>query len=129
MTSALARFSGSKRIERGAWSQNYVVSWLDSDGYRDHARAIKRAVSGKWGYADPRDAWRAGLSVRYFHNDAQEPGYLTYDAAVADPRTSPAYSGQDYCQRQTVQTALHLDGRMSEAFRWTAKSLYQPLYQ
>lgn len=62
-----------KGIERGAWSQNYVVSWLDSDGYRDHARAIKRAVSGKWGYADPRDAWRAGLSVRYFHNDAQEP--------------------------------------------------------
>lgn len=111
-----------KGIERAAWSQNYVVSWLDSDGYRDHARAIKRAVSGKWGYADPRDAWRAGLSVRYFHNDAQEPGYLTYDAAVADPRSSPAYSGQDHSQRQTVQTALHLDGRMSEAFHWTAKS-------
>ncbi|HHW4680166.1 MAG TPA: TonB-dependent receptor [Xylella taiwanensis] len=111
-----------KGIERGVWSQNYVASWRDSDGYRDHAHAIKRSFSGKWGYADPSDVWRAGLSMRYFHNDAQESGYLTYSDAVAYPRSSPAYSDQDHSQRQTIQTALHLDGSVSEAWHWSAKA-------
>ncbi|HHW4677952.1 MAG TPA: TonB-dependent receptor [Xylella sp.] len=112
----------AKGIERGAWRQNYVASWSDSDGYRDHARAIKRSFSGQWGYVNPSDAWDAGLSMRYFHNNAQEAGYLSYSDAVAYPRSSPPYAGEDHSQRQTMQTALHLDADVSEAWHWSTKA-------
>lgn len=112
----------AKGFENGPWSQNYFVGWRDSDGYRDHAHAVKRNFAGKWFYTDPDGVWRAGLSTRYFHNDAQEAGYLTYADAVAHPRSSPAYSGQDRSERQTVQTALHLDGRIATDWDWSAKA-------
>jgi iron complex outermembrane receptor protein len=112
----------SKGFEQGPWSQNYFVGWRDSDGYRDHARAIKRNFAGKWFYTDADGRWRAGLSTRYFHNDAQESGYLTYADAVAHPRSSPTYSGEDHSERQTVQTALHLDGRIADDWDWNAKA-------
>ncbi|WP_434027368.1 TonB-dependent receptor [[Pseudomonas] boreopolis] len=112
----------AKGFEQGPWSQDYFAGWRDSDGYREHARAIKRTFAGKWFYADPEDRWRAGLSTRYFHNDAQESGYLAYADAVARPRSSPAYSDQDRSERQTVQTALHLDGRIGADWNWNAKA-------
>jgi iron complex outermembrane receptor protein len=41
---------------------------------------------------------------------------------VAHPRSSPTYSGEDHSERQTVQTALHLDGRIADDWDWNAKA-------
>lgn len=112
----------AKGFEHGPWSQNYFVGWRDSDGYRAHARAIKRNFAGKWFYTDPDGDWRAGLSTRYFHDDAEEAGYLSYAEARAAPRSSPAWSGQDRSERQTVQTALYLDGRFAGDWDWNARA-------
>ena len=112
----------AKGFESGAWSQNYFVGWRDSDGYRDHAHAVKRNIAAKWFYTDPESVWRAGLSTRYFHNDAQEAGYLGYADAEAHPRSSPSYSDQDHSERHTMQTALYLDGRMATNWNWSARA-------
>lgn len=113
----------SKGFERGPWSQNYFVGWRESDGYRAHDEAVKRNLAAKWFYTDPDGAWRAGLSTRYYHNSAREPGYFsTYQAADAAPRDAVDYSRNDKGERMTAQTALHLDGRISSDWDWTAKA-------
>lgn len=112
----------AKGSERGPWSQNGFVGWRDSDGYRDHAKAVRRNFAGKGVYTDPDGNWRAGLSARYFHNDAEEAGYLSYADVVSHPRSSPSWSGQDHSERQTVQTALHLDGRIAGDWDWSVKA-------
>lgn len=113
----------SKGFERGPWSQNYFIGWRASDGYRDHAGAVKRNFAGKWFYTDPDGAWRAGLSTRYYHNSAREPGYFpSYAAASAAARDAVDYARNDKGERMTAQTALHLDGRITSDWDWTAKA-------
>lgn len=112
----------AKGFVQGPWSQDYFAAWRDSDGYRDHARAIRRAFSGKWFYTDPQGRWQAGLSGRYYRNDAQEPGYLQYADAVAHPRSSPDYSRQDHSERQLAQTALSAEGQAGSDWHWSAKA-------
>ena len=111
-----------KGIERGAWSQNYVLAWRDSDGYRDHADARKRSVAGKWFYTDPGGAFRAGLTTRYYDNHALEAGYLDAASARAAPRSSPAYAQDDRSERTLRQTALHADGTLGSDAQWSAKA-------
>ena len=110
-----------KGIEAGNWSQNYALSWRDSDGYRDHADARKVALSGKWFYTPDNGRWRAGLSARYYHNKALESGYLSFAEASAAPRSSPAYAAADRGERETLQLAAHLDGQLREDLSWSAK--------
>lgn len=110
----------AKGIERGAWSQNYSVAWRGSDGYRDHAGAVQRKLSGKWFYADPKRDWRAGLSMRYYHNRADEAGYLTDEQARQAPRRSPDFAAADRGARRILQGALHLDGRIGAELSWSA---------
>ncbi|MBB3192888.1 TonB-dependent receptor [Roseateles terrae] len=112
----------------GDWQQNYFIGWRDSDGYRDHAQARKQALSGKWFYTRADLGWRAGLTARYFHNDAQESGYLTREQAEQTPRLSPAYASTDGGERSIRQVALHLDGTLSPASTWTLK-LYGNNYE
>lgn len=113
----------SKGFESGPWSQNYFLGWRDSEGYRDHAGAVKRNLAAKWGYTDPGGDWRAQLSTRYYHNSAREPGYFpSYAQASAAPRDAVGYAEDDGGQRQTLQTALHLDGRFAADWDWSAKA-------
>lgn len=112
----------AKGWEAGDWSQNYFIGWRDSGGYRDHADARKLALSGKWFYTRNDLGWRAGLSARYFHNDALESGYLTREQAQQSPRSSPAYAAADQGERTTSQVALHLDGRWGIGGSWTVKA-------
>jgi len=113
----------SKGVESGPWTQNYFLGWRDSDGYRDHADAVKRNFAAKWGYNAQDDRWRALLSTRYYHNAAREPGYFsTYALAKATPRDAVSYAAADGGQRQTAQTALHLDGRLGQAWTWSGKA-------
>ncbi len=118
----------SKGFEQGAWSQNYMLAWRDSDGYRDHADARKRSVAGKWFYTDPDGAFRAGLTTRYYDNHALEAGYLDAATARAAPRSSPDYAQNDRSQRRLRQTALHADGELGEQAQWSAKA-YQNDYR
>ncbi|PPU73441.1 TonB-dependent receptor [Xanthomonas melonis] len=117
-----------KGVERGAWSQNYVLAWRDSDGYREHADARKRSAAGKWFYTDPDGAFRAGLTTRHYDNHALEAGYLDAATARAAPRSSPAYAQDDRSERQLWQTALHADGTLGAAAQWSAKA-YQNDYR
>jgi len=117
-----------KGFERGAWSQNYVLAWRDSDGYRDHADARKRGVAGKWFYTAPEGAFRAGLTTRYYDNHALEAGYLDAAAARAAPRRSPDYAQNDQSERRVRQTALHADGEFGEQMQLSAKA-YQNDYR
>lgn len=105
----------------GDWQQNYFIGWRDSDGYREHAQARKLALSGKWFYTRADLGWRAGLTARYFHNEAQESGYLTREQAEQTPRLSPSYASTDGGARSIRQVALHLDGTLSAASTWTVK--------
>jgi iron complex outermembrane receptor protein len=118
----------SQGIERGGWSQNYFAAWRDSDGYRDHADARKRAFAGKWFYTAPDAAWRAGLSARYYRNEALEAGYLDYASAQRAPRSSPDYARDDRSERQTGQVSLHLDAQLADAVQGSA-TLYWNRYQ
>jgi iron complex outermembrane receptor protein len=117
-----------KGIESGNWSQNYALSWRDSDGYRDHADARKRALSGKWIYTTDDGRWRAGLSARYFENDALESGYLTDRQAMDTPRISPAFAAADRGERTTGQVGLHLDGEPGADLSWSNR-LYLNSYE
>lgn len=117
-----------KGFERGAWSQNYVLAWRDSDGYRDHADARKRSVAGKWFYTAPEGAFRAGLTTRYYDNHALEAGYLDAASARAAPRRSPEYTQNDRSERRVRQTVLHADGELSEQAQWSANA-YQNDYR
>lgn len=112
----------AKGWETGAWSQNYFLGWRDADGERQHADATQRSFAGKWFYTDPDGRWRAGLTNRYYRNTALEAGYLSYAEVHANPRQSPAYARDDRSERETVQTALHLDGTLGTAWRWNAKA-------
>jgi iron complex outermembrane receptor protein len=117
-----------KGIEHGNWSQNYGVSWRDSDGYRDHADARKLALSGKWFFTSDDRRWRAGAIARYYRNTALESGYLTYEQALAAPRSSPSYAAFDQGERETAQLSAHLDGELSPALSWSGK-LYANRYR
>ncbi len=110
-----------KGIESGNWSQNYALSWRDSDGYRDHADAEKIALSGKWFYTTDDGRWRAGVSARYYRNKALESGYLTYQQAMSAPRSSPAYASADRGERETAQISAHLDGELTPDLSWSTQ--------
>nr|WP_045758380.1 TonB-dependent receptor [Xanthomonas albilineans] len=115
-------------IEHDGWSQNYFAAWRDSDGYRDHADARKHAFAGKWFYTDPDARWRAGLSMRYYHDAALEAGYLDAATAQSAPRSSPDYARDDRSERQTGQVGLHLDARLADTLH-SSTTLYWNRYQ
>lgn len=113
----------AKGFEDGAWSQNYFLGWRDSEGYRDHGRALRRNFAARWFYTDPDGAWRAGLSTRYVENDAEEVGFLpTYAQAQATPRASAPWHADDESARRLVMTALIADGQLGEDWAWSARA-------
>ena len=118
----------AKGLENGAWSQNYFIGWRSADGERDHADGTQRSVAGKWFYTDPDGRWHAGLTSRYYKNAALEAGYLSYAEVQANPNQSPAYARDDRSERETLQTALHLDGTLGTNGSWNAKA-YQNAYR
>lgn len=115
----------TKGIESGNWSQNYFVATRESDGYRDHADADKKALAGKWFYTSDSGHWRAGVIARYYKNKALESGYLTTEQAASAPRSSPVYAAWDRSERETTQLSAHLDGQWNNNLSWAAKAYTQ----
>ncbi|MEG3082364.1 TonB-dependent receptor [Sphingomonas sp. PB2P12] len=109
----------SAGLERGKFSQNYLVSYRRTDGYRDHADLDRLNLAGKWFY--DFGTTRLGAIVRYSTATAQEPGYLTDTDAYTDRRRSYAVSQTDGGKRRIGQYSLHLDSDLADTLALTAK--------
>ena len=112
----------SAGLEKNGFSQNYFVGYRGAGGYRDHADFDKFAFSGKWFYAPDEQPFRAGLSVRWFRNEAEEPGYLTEPDSRARPTLSYPFSATDGGAREIGMVSGHLDVDLAPSLQWSVKS-------
>ncbi|WP_294288238.1 TonB-dependent receptor [uncultured Sphingomonas sp.] len=108
----------SAGVETGKLSQNYLLAYRQTDGYRDHADLDRLNFAGKWFY-DFGPA-RLGLIVRHSRAEADEPGYLTDADAYSNRRRSYAVSETDGGKRQLTQYSLHLDADLAPRLSLTA---------
>ncbi|KQM67664.1 TonB-dependent receptor [Sphingomonas sp. Leaf17] len=108
----------SAGVETGRLSQNYLIGYRRSDGYRDHADLDRLNLAGKWFY--DFGAAKLGLIVRHGRATAAEPGYLTDADAYTDRRRSYAVSETDGGTRRLSQYSLHLDADLASRLSLTA---------
>lgn len=104
--------------ENGNFSQNYLLAFHQTDGYRDHADNKRYALSGKWFYNFDA-ASRIGLSLRGYKNTADEPGYLTRTQAAADPQQTPTHAANDGSERKVNQLSVFFDHAFGETLNWS----------
>ncbi len=109
--------------ETGAFSQNYMVGYRNSEGYRDHSQSERLALSGKWGLKFGPD-FRLGAIARYYEGKAEEPGYLTFANSRANPRMTNAYNATDKDTRDMQQYAVTFDASFSDSLDLTALTYY-----
>ncbi|KTF32595.1 TonB-dependent receptor [Xanthomonas vesicatoria] len=100
--------------ERDGFAQNYFVGVQASDGYRDHDTSSKYALGGKWFYGTLDDGMRIGLTARVYHNQADEPGFMTAAEMQADRRSSDLRNRNDGDDRDMRQLGVHMDLKMAE---------------
>jgi iron complex outermembrane receptor protein len=112
----------SAGLERGGFAQNYFVAYRGSEGFREHSDFDKFTFAGKWFYAPDSQPFRAGLIIRWFENDAEEPGYLTEADARRRPEFSYPFSATDGGERQVGTVSGHLDVDVAQDLVWTLKS-------
>jgi Outer membrane receptor proteins, mostly Fe transport len=116
----------SAGIERGGFSQNYLVAYRESGSFRDHADLDRLSLAGKWFY-DFSDDIRLGAIARYYRGNAQEPGYLTFADSRANPRMTNAYNATDGDNRKTQQYSLHFDAALNDRLDFSAKGYFNRL--
>ncbi len=97
----------SAGIERSGFSQNYLVAYRGTDGFRDHGDLERMNLAGKWFWQG--GSTRIGAIVRHSAATAQEPGYLTEADAATDRRRSYAVSATDGGRRRMEMYSLHID--------------------
>ncbi|WP_028241537.1 TonB-dependent receptor [Stutzerimonas azotifigens] len=112
----------AKGIQGSQWSQNYFIGQQKSDGYRDHAGSQRTSLSGKWFFTPDDGDWRLGLIARHYQGEADEPGYLSREAARHSPTRASPLSATDTGERRMNQLSLHLDSRLSETLAWSSKA-------
>ena len=116
----------SAGLERGGFSQNYLVGYRRTDAYRDHADLDRLNLAGKWFY--DFGSTRIGAIVRHSVAHAQEPGYLT-DADADTARTrSYALSATDGGTRRIGQYSLHLDADLADPLALSVKGYANSLH-
>lgn len=101
----------SAGVETGRFSQNYLLAYRRTDGYRDHADLDRLNFAGKWFY--DFGPVRLGLIARHSRSEAEEPGYLTDADAYTDRHRSYAVSETDGGARELSQYSLHLDADLA----------------
>lgn len=102
--------------ETGVLAQNYMASYQQSSGYREHSDSRKTSVAGKWSLDST--AGRYGLSLRHTDLLADEAGYLTFQQSRSDPRQSPAHNASDGGHRRLTQASLHADVTVADGMSW-----------
>ena len=110
--------------EHGGFSQNYFVGALASDGYRDHDASKKYSIGGKWFYGNLEEGARIGLTARTYHQEADEPGFMTADELSADRRGSELRNRNDGDKRDMQQAAIHMDLGLAEGLVLGSKLYY-----
>ncbi len=116
----------SAGLETGKFSQNYLVAYRQSDGYRQHGSLDRLSLGGKW-FFNPNEDVRIGAIARYYKGNAQEPGYLTFADSRRDPRMTNAYNASDGDSREVQQYSLHFDNSLSDLLDFTAKAYFNRL--
>ncbi|SOU08625.1 TonB-dependent receptor [Xanthomonas arboricola] len=113
--------------ERDGFAQNYFVGVQASDGYRDHDTSSKSSLGGKWFYGNLDDGMRIGLTARVYHNQADEPGFMTAAEMQADRRSSDLRNRNDGDDRDMRQFGVHLDLKLADGLFFGTK-LYSNRY-
>ena len=111
-------------FDKDGFSQNYALTYQESDGYREHSASRKAGFSGKWFYSPDNGASRYGLIVRHHESSAEEPGFLTYAESRANWRQSRPHNASDEGNRQLSQVALQSETALGNQMFWTAQ-VYQ----
>lgn len=105
-------------VETGRLSQNYLLAYRRTGGFRDHADLDRLSFAGKWFY-DFGPA-KLGLIARHGRSAADEPGYLTDADIGTNRRRSYAVSASDGGRRELGQVSLHLDADLARDLSLTA---------
>ncbi|MEG8031208.1 TonB-dependent receptor [Sphingomonas aurantiaca] len=116
----------SAGLERGGFSQNYLIGYRRTDAYRDHADLDRLNLAGKWFY--DVGSTRIGAIVRHSAAHAQEPGYLTDADADTDRTRSYAVSATDGGTRRIGQYSLHLDADLADPLALSVKGYANSLH-
>lgn len=99
--------------EAGGFSQNYFVAKQKSDSYRAHSDSDKYSLGGKWFLTSKDKSLTAGLVLRTYEHDAEEPGFLTRAELDQDRRQSPAKNANDFTNRDMRHASVYLDWQIS----------------
>ena len=113
----------SAGLETGKFTQNYLVAYRESGGYRDHADLDRLSLAGKWFYNFSDDV-RFGVIARHYKSNAQEPGYLTFADSRADRRMTNAYNATDGDTRKLQQVSAHFDATFNDHLDMMAKAYF-----
>ncbi|WP_456362133.1 TonB-dependent receptor [Xanthomonas arboricola] len=110
--------------EHEGFAQNYFVGWQASDGYRQHDTSSKYSLGGKWYFGNLEEGMRIGLTARVYHNEADEPGFLTAEQLRTARRVTQPHNLNDGGDRDMRQLGLHLDLKLSDAVFFGTKLYY-----
>jgi len=106
--------------EAGGFTQNLALGVRHDDGWRDHARADRRSLSGRWGWQPQGQDLSLALTLRAHRTEAEEPGYLEARDAYTTPRRSYAISATDGGTRDLGQAVLSAEGGQRSTLAWRA---------
>lgn len=106
-------------------ARNYFLGYQDADGYRDNDASKKYSIGGKWFYGNLEDdGLRAGLTARAYHNEADEPGFMTAEELRTHRRGSDLRNRNDGDDRDMRQVAAHVDLKLADALYFGTKLYY-----
>ncbi len=115
--------------EGNGFAQNYFVGYQDSDGYRDNDTSKKYSVGGKWFYGNlEEEGLRVGLTGRAYHNEPEEPGFMTAEELRSHRRGSDLRNRNDGDDRDMRQVAAHVDLKLADNL-YLASKLYYNNYE
>ena len=114
-------------MESNGFSQNYAISYLNSNRYRHHSDIEKSTFSGKWFYTPNDGRAQIGFIARHGKAEADEAGYLTRAEAHDDPEQSRPHNAADGGDRMMNQFSAHLDIDITDNLFWSSKAYLNEL--
>ncbi|MBX2812898.1 MAG: TonB-dependent receptor [Myxococcales bacterium] len=113
-------------LEFGGVTQNLVVGYRQSDGFRDNGDVSKYSVSGRWALPLLEDG-RLIFMTRLSGYEGDSPGYLTaQESRKANRSTSADYARQDGGEKDIKHFSLHFEQNFfDDAIQFAARAYYQ----
>ncbi|MEQ1602248.1 MAG: TonB-dependent receptor [Methylophilaceae bacterium] len=111
-------------IENGGFAQNYSVAVQGPESYRQHGDTAKYNLAGKWFFTPENQKFKVGIIARHYLHEADEPGYLTFDQAHADPQQSMPHNAFDGERRDMSQLSGHLDWALTDTLSLSTKAYF-----